>query len=143
MFKIAVIVVYIFLIHSYSFAQDSIVDLPLDSLIRKWEGRDGAMFQEIGPEFCAQLVSNPQHFFKTMKRNPESFFSWVKSLQSSSFTIYYFASKQDSINKGDRLKNLRKNMLSSSTMIDKDSTYKEMTGKLIEALQGMKIRYID
>lgn len=57
-------------------------------LVEQWKGRDGTAVAEVGTELSKSLIQSPKAFLTTMKKDQESFSSWLEDIRNHTFTIY-------------------------------------------------------
>ena len=68
--------------------EEHLGEASIQDLIVQWRNRDGALFQELGPNLSKALVKSPRAFLRAMGNDPESFDSWTRGLEAHTFTIH-------------------------------------------------------
>ena len=68
--------------------EEQLDEISVPDLIVQWRRRDGAMFQEVGTRLSKALVQSPRAFLEAMAKDPDSFDSWTKGVETHTFTVY-------------------------------------------------------
>ena len=124
-------------------AQTSSADSTMAVLIEKWDKRDGAAVIEVGSELSDQLILDGPAFFRAMKLRPESFRSWVDGLPSSTFTVYEYKDRADSVHLRAKCLKLRDHMLARAKKFRRHPGFSQMSEVLMSALKKMQIEFVD
>jgi hypothetical protein len=110
-------------------------------LLARWRSRDGGEAVEAGTELSKALVRSPVSFLRAMKGDSESFNAWLDGLEHHTFTLFESQGElEDDLLSAyyEKLKALMRDAASQCIQ----GEYGELAKRIVEALDGAKIRRI-
>lgn len=143
--RITIISIVLVIISSMSIlSQDKNENNEIKYLLKKWDKSDGEETFIIGMEISKYLIKNDSLFFKEMKNNSKGFESWLKELQSVTFTAY--EAGDDEVEKilwTAYYKKLKELMMKKALKWMNSTKYSKLAEKIAIKLNSIKIRFID
>lgn len=125
------------------FAQNA-AKLQMETLIQRWDNRDGSQFIEIGFELSKFFVENDSIFLREMSKNKNTFSSWLDKLQFSSFTAYEAGDdKIEHILYTAFYNKLKELMLERAKIWINHSEYQYMVNEIIIKLNSINVRFVE